>query len=230
MTRISMHSDTKLKLLAFGLTAATMYSTMWICAQGFGENYDVEPDDITKQAIARYSAQVHNASIDTVHDTKDIDFVLTDAYINDVLAGERPHTVAEIPNVCENIFVTPRKRYELTAEERAEIERVVMAEAGSESREGIIAVAQCILNAAEREGVRPTEAVKMYKYTPDRKEPTEAVREAVSAVFDNGETVTDEPIIYFYANYIHSGWHETQRFITQIGVHRFFAAWEGDTK
>lgn len=230
MTRISMHSDTKLKLLAFGLTAATMYSTMWICAQGFGENYDVEPDDITKQAISRYSAQVHDASIDTVHDTTDIDLVLTDAYINDVLAGEHPHTVAEIPNVCENIFVESRKRYELTAVERAEIERVVMAEAGSESREGIIAVAQCILNAAEREGVRPTEAVKMYKYTPDRKEPTEAVREAVSAVFDNGETVTDEPIIYFYANYIHSGWHETQRFVTQIGVHRFFAAWEGDTK
>lgn len=133
MTRISMHSDTKLKLLAFGLTAATMYSTMWICAQGFGENYDIEPDDITKQAISRYSAQVHDASIDTVHDTTDIDLVLTDAYINDVLAGEHPHTVAEIPNVCENIFVESRKRYELTAEERAEIERVVMAEAGSES-------------------------------------------------------------------------------------------------
>ena len=220
-----------IKLIAIGLTAATMYSTMWICAQGFGENYDADPDDITKQAISRYSAQAHDASIDTVHDTTDIDFVLTDAYINDVLAGERPHTDVEIPNVCDIAPSQNHKvRYQLTAEERAEIERVVMAEAGSECREGIIAVAQCVLNAAEREGVRPTEAVKMYKYTPDRKKPNEAVREAVSAVFDNGETVTDEPILYFYANYIHSGWHETQRFVTQIGVHRFFAEWKGDTK
>ena len=142
--------------------------------------------------------------------------IITKEIIAEIMAGERPY-------VAEPVAEEPILRYPLTAEERYEVERVVMAEAGSESREGIMAVAQCILNASEKEGVRPTEAIKMYKYTPNRKEPNEAVKEAVTAVFDNGETVTDEPILYFYANYIYSGWHEWQGFILQIGVHRFFA-------
>ena len=225
------NSELMIKLIAIGLTAATMYSTMWICAQGFGENYDADPDDITKQAIARYSAQINDTSVDTVQNTMDTDHVLTDAYINDVLASEHPYTDAVITNVCDiTSSQNHHVRYQLTAEERTEIERVVMAEAGTECREGIIAVAQCILNATEREGIRPTEAVLEYKYTPDRKDPNEAVKEAVSAVFDNGETVTDEPILYFYADYKYSGWHETKRFVMQIGVHRFFTEWEGETK
>ena len=140
---------------------------------------------------------------------------ITEEYIAEVMMCERPH----VEEVKEETPI----RYPLTDEERTEIERVVMAEAGGECREGIIAVAQCILNASEKEDVRPTEAIKMYKYTPIRKEPNEAVKEAVTAVFDNGETVTEETILFFYANYIYSGWHESQRFVTQIGVHRFFA-------
>lgn len=58
----------------------------------------------------------------------------------------------------------PPARYELTDAERDEVERVVMAEAGSESQLGQMAVAQCILNACERSGLRPTEAVEEYQY------------------------------------------------------------------
>ena len=132
----------------------------------------------------------------------------------------------ERPHVEETIETEAEPRYKLTGEERTEIERVIMAEAGGEPREGIIAVAQCILNAAENSNISPVEAVKKYGYTSIRKEPNEAVREAVKAVFDNGETVTNEPILYFYATYIYSAWHESQEFVIEIGNHRFFKARE----
>ena len=113
--------------------------------------------------------------------------------------------------------------YALTAAERDTVERVVMAEAGAEPYEGQIAVAQCILNACERENMRPDEIVVEYQYTDVRPEPTDEVKAAVSAVFDNGETVTDAEILYFYAPALcESEWHETQEYVMTVGGHRFF--------
>ena len=120
----------------------------------------------------------------------------------------------------------PEPRYALTDAERHEIEQVVMAEAGGESFDGQRAVAQCILNAAELDGIRPTEAVVKYKYTPTRKTPTESVQAAVSAVFDDGDFPIDDTPLWFYAPArVTSKWHEKQRFVAEIGGHRFFAKW-----
>lgn len=95
----------------------------------------------------------------------------------------------------------PAVRYPLTDAERDVVERVVMAEAGGESFEGQMLVAQCILNAAEKRGVDPSEAV-----------------------FDRGETVVDEPILYFYnPALVTSDFHESQIFVIEEGGHRFFA-------
>lgn len=114
-------------------------------------------------------------------------------------------------------------RYELTAAERDTVERVVMAEAGAEPYEGQIAVAQCILNACELEDMRPDEIVVEYQYTDMRPEPTDAVKAAVSAVFDYGETVTERKILYFYAPALcESEWHESQDYVMTVGGHRFF--------
>lgn len=114
-------------------------------------------------------------------------------------------------------------RYELTAEERDLVERVVMAEAGGESYEGKMAVAQCILNACERDGKRPCEIVIDYQYSTDRPEPTDEVRTAVSAVFDKGETVTEAKILFFYApSRVSSEFHESQTYVMTVGGHRFF--------
>ena len=114
-------------------------------------------------------------------------------------------------------------RYELTAAERDTVERVVMAEAGAEPYEGQIAVAQCVLNACELEDMRPDEVVIEYQYTDKRPKPTDEVKAAVSAVFDNGETVTDAEILYFYAPALcESEWHESQIYVMTIGGHRFF--------
>lgn len=99
-----------------------------------------------------------------------------------------------------------------------------LAEAGGESFEGQMLVAQCILNAAEKRGVEPSEAVVLYSYTKSRPDPTQRVKDAVAAVFDRGETVVDEPILYFYnPALVTSDFHESQIFVIEEGGHRFFA-------
>jgi len=117
-----------------------------------------------------------------------------------------------------------RPRYSLTEAERDLIERVVMAESGGESYKGQMLVAQCILNACEIDGIRPAEAIRKYVYAKGRPKPSESVIRAVSAVFDKGETVTDEVIVYFYApKMVKSEFHERQRFVLTEGNHKFFA-------
>jgi len=114
-------------------------------------------------------------------------------------------------------------RYKLTAEERELIESVVTAEAVGEPFAGQVAVAQCILNACEKDSIRPLEALAKYKYAKSRPDPEGTVPEAVAAVFDDGWYVTTEPILYFYApDRVASGWHESQNFVIEINGHRFF--------
>ena len=119
-------------------------------------------------------------------------------------------------------------RYPLTRGERDLVERVVMAESGGESYKGQMLVAQCILNACEIDGIRPAEVIRKYVYAKARPEPSDSVKRAVSAVFDKGETVTDEPIVYFYAPaLVKSEFHESQIFCVEEGGHRFFKGKEG---
>jgi spore germination cell wall hydrolase CwlJ-like protein len=113
--------------------------------------------------------------------------------------------------------------YALTYWERDLVERVVMAEAGGEAYDGQIAVAQCILNACLLDGIRPSEAIEEYSYTGNRPDPTESVKQAVAAVFDDGVTVFGPDVLYFYAPALcRSDWHETQDYVTTIGCHKFF--------
>ena len=141
------------------------------------------------------------------------------------LAGRRIQFVHEPQSV--------RRRWLEMAQQNAKIalERH-MAEAGGESFEGQMLVAQCILNACEKTGTQPSEAVVTFKYAPARPDPTDSVREAVAAVFDDGDTVTDEPVMYFYnPARVTSAWHESQIFVIEVGGHRFFAersATDGD--
>lgn len=134
------------------------------------------------------------------------------------IAGGR-ESVTEIPEPTEAPV-----RFYLSASERDTVERVVMAESGGESFEGQMLVAQCILNAAEKEGVQPSEAVVIYSYTSNRPDPTQSVKDAVAAVFDRGEVAIDAPVMYFYnPALVTSDWHESQIFVAEVGGHRFFA-------
>lgn len=149
-------------------------------------------------------------------------------------AAEIPDVSTSTPIVVERPIIsatsapaataTPAARYTLTAEERDTVERVVMAEAGGESFEGKMLVAQCILTATEKTGLQPSEVVVKYKYTASRPEPSQSVKDAVAAVFDRGELVVDEPVMYFYnPAIVESEWHESQIFVIEVGGHRFFA-------
>ena len=115
------------------------------------------------------------------------------------------------------------KRYTLTDAERLEIAQVITAEAAGEPFAGKVAVAQCILQVCEDEGIRPPEALRRYKYSTRRPEPTEEALEAVEAVFDFGHVATSEPIRYFYApDLVESSWHESQVYVMTINNHKFF--------
>lgn len=115
------------------------------------------------------------------------------------------------------------KRYELTDAERWEIASVITAEAEGEPLAGKVAVAQCVLQTCEDEGIRPSEVFAKYSYAKRRPDPTWEALEAVQAVFDFGEVATSEPIKYFYAPAIASGsWHETQVYVLTINGHKFF--------
>jgi spore germination cell wall hydrolase CwlJ-like protein len=116
----------------------------------------------------------------------------------------------------------PEPYYALTDSERYEIEQVVMAEAGGEAYDGQVAVAQCIRDTAIRDKLRPSEVIVEYKYTPTRKEPTQSVREAVSAVFDDGESVIDTAYYFYAPALVTSKWHESMEFVAELGGHRFF--------
>lgn len=118
-------------------------------------------------------------------------------------------------------------RYELTDEERAMVERVVAAESRNQHINGQIAIAQCVLNTAEAENMRPDEVVlqpNQYASPVSYDYVTDSVRQAVGAVFDYGITITDEPIRFFYAPKYSSGrWHEANlEYVITIEDHKFF--------
>lgn len=115
------------------------------------------------------------------------------------------------------------KRYELTDAERWEIASVITAEAEGEPFAGKVAVAQCVLQTCEDEGIRPADVFAKYSYAKRRPDPTWEALEAVQAVFDFGQVATTEPIKYFYAPALTSGgWHETQVYVLTINGHKFF--------
>lgn len=132
-----------------------------------------------------------------------------------------PQPMLEV-DVSETESATPR--YALTVSERDIVERVVMAEAGGEGYDGQRLVAQCILNTAEAMDLRPDEVVLApNQYASPAAEASQEVKDAVSAVFDDGDMVTDEPIRWFYAQrYVYSAWHESKVFVLEHGGHRFF--------
>lgn len=100
-----------------------------------------------------------------------------------------------------------------------------MPESGGESYKGQMLVCQCILNACEIDCIRPAEVIRKYVYAKARPEPSDSVKRAVSAVFDKGEQVTGDPIVYFYApKIVKSEFHESQRFVLAEGNHKFFCA------
>ena len=120
--------------------------------------------------------------------------------------------------------------FNLTEADRKTIQYIVAGEAKGEPMEGKMAVAQCILHGMVKSDWSAERVRIEYQYSgwDDELENVNPeawaeVVEAVSRVFDDGELISDKPILYFYApNVVSSSWHESLNHAVTIGGHRFF--------
>ena len=120
--------------------------------------------------------------------------------------------------------------FNLTDADRKTVQYIVAGEAKGEPMEGKMAVAQCILHGMVKSNWSAERVRIEYKYSGWDDELENAnpeawaeVIEAVSRVFDDGELISDKPILYFYAPDItSSSWHESLNHAVTIEGHRFF--------
>lgn len=150
----------------------------------------------------------------------------SDNQTNDTTKPVSDTTSKPLTTVKSTTKVESTSCFYLSDYERSVVECVVMGEAGGETYEGQILVAQCLLNACLKDNLQPSKARTQYGYNGWNNNPSKSVKRAVSDVFDKGHKATDEPILYFYSTkYTTSSWHESQRFVCEVGDHRFFAEW-----
>lgn len=89
-------------------------------------------------------------------------------------------------------------------------------------REMYIAITQCIKNAMDIYGWSAEETIDKLYGIP-KKEWSPLVEEVVKGVFYDGLKVTEEPILFYYAeDLVYSEWHETQTYVMTIKNTRFF--------
>ena len=120
--------------------------------------------------------------------------------------------------------------FNLAEADRKTIQYIVAGEAKGEPMEGKMAVAQCILHGMVKSDWSAERVRIEYQYSgwDDELENVNPeawaeVVEAVSRVFDDGELISDKPILYFYAPDItSSSWHESLNHAVTIGGHKFF--------
>ena len=118
----------------------------------------------------------------------------------------------------------------LSDQDRYTICCIVAGEAKGESMEGKMAVATCLRNAMAKDQISASQVRTKYKYSGwdsdlEQLNPDcwAEVCESVTRVFDYNETVTDKPILYFYApKRIKSSWHESLNCGFAVSGHRFF--------
>ena len=159
---------------------------------------------------------------DTTTETAEVEIVIPGEGVGraDIVPVTTPAPLTVTKQQTEAITT----RFELNAVERDIVERVVMAEAEGETYAGQMLVAQCILTACEKHDIQPSAVVIKYGYTTRRPDPSQSVRDAVSAVFDRGEYIVEEPVLYFYnPALVCSDFHESQTFVIEVGGHKFFA-------
>lgn len=116
-------------------------------------------------------------------------------------------------------------KHELTDDERALAEQIVACEAGADSLEGQMAVAQCLYDSAVLDDLTIQQVFKKYGYSSLYNRKVTAENElAVSMVFDYGAKISDKPIQWFVTPTAAPGsWHERgATFAGRFGAHRFY--------
>lgn len=165
-------------------------------------------------------------------------------YYNKRVIDERPALYAVIKDDIEEFMqnkidsmmspftqnLNPIPFFPLSDQDRQIVYYIVAGEAGNEPMEGKMLVAQCLLHAMVKNQISVSEVRKKYLYSGWREDLESTapkawaeVCEAVSRVFDDGEFVSDKPILFFYApKYANGRWHETLNHDQELGGHRFF--------
>lgn len=133
---------------------------------------------------------------------------------------------ADPEEVREQIATEPLPYFAITEAERDELAQVIMCETGGVDEAAAELVALCVLNACEKDGIQPSDVFARYQYAKGDKAPNSTCYAAIQSVFDEGNALTEEPILFFYspANMPNgtSAWHETQDFVLEYGGHRYF--------
>lgn len=137
---------------------------------------------------------------------------------------KEPEVIVETVIETRIVNFSQEKR-ELTDDERALAEQIVACEAGADSLEGQMAVAQCLYDSAVLDGLTIQQVFKKYGYSSLYNRKVTAENElAVSMVFDYGAKISDKPIQWFVTPAAAPGsWHERRAtFAGQFGAHRFY--------
>ena len=143
-----------------------------------------------------------------------------------VIQQEEKEPEIIVETVIETRIVNfDQEKRELTDDERALAEQIVACEAGADSLEGQMAVAQCLYDSAVLDGLTIQQVFKKYGYSSLYNRKVTAENElAVSMVFDYGAKISDKPIQWFVTPAAAPGsWHERgATFAGQFGAHRFY--------
>lgn len=137
---------------------------------------------------------------------------------------KEPEVIVETVIETRIVNFSQEKR-ELTDDERALAEQIVACEAGADSLEGQMAVAQCLYDSAVLDGLTIQQVFKKYGYSSLYNRKVTAENElAVSMVFDYGAKISNKPIQWFVTPAAAPGsWHESgATFAGQFGAHRFY--------
>lgn len=143
-----------------------------------------------------------------------------------IVQQEKKEPEVIVETVVETRIVNfSQRKHELTDDERALAEQIVACEAGADSLEGQMAVAQCLYDSAVLDGLTIQQVFKKYGYSSLYNRKVTAENElAVSMVFDYGAKISDKPIQWFVTPAAaHGSWHERgATFAGQFGAHRFY--------
>ena len=122
----------------------------------------------------------------------------------------------------ERVAVATPAESTLTPQERLAIEQVVEGEARGSTFESKVWVATCIYNSMKLHQAELSSVLRNYDgYNTDVQPDTQA---AVYRVFDLNSPIHPK-VQYFYAPALcTSKWHESLKFVTEIGGHRYFEA------
>ena len=212
----------KLKLLGIFSSIGIVFLIFWILVDIFICKIDISDSD-SKNTNPKIENEIQNSGRLPGDDVEASGFA---GNWNEDFYNENE---IEILNLTMVEYSRP-PFFNLTEAERETIQYIVAGEAKGEPIEGKMAVAQCILHGMVKSGWTAEKVRIEYQYSgwDDELENVNPeawaeVVEAVSRVFDDGELISDKPILYFYAPKHSDGkWHKTLEFAFEISGHRFF--------